>query len=99
MKRETYIQIRKSNNLVLLAYNHYYEKCLEKGQNPLDFSGFAEWFPQYIGASHIVDSLVKHYDNFFEIIITVSNSFTLAWIFEFYTFSKKLTFIFAKINF
>ena len=69
MKRETYIQIRKSNNLVLLAYNHYYEKCLEKGQNPLDFSGFAEWFPQYIGASHIVDSLVKHYDNFFEITI------------------------------
>ena len=69
MKRETYIQIRKSNNLVLLAYNHYYEKCLEKGQNPLDFSGFAEWFPQYIGAQHIVDSLVKYYDNFFEIII------------------------------
>ena len=69
MKRETYIQIRKSNNLVLLAYNHYYEKCLEKGQNPLDFSGFAEWFPQYIGAQHIVHSLVKYYDNFFEVII------------------------------
>ena len=69
MKRETYIQIRKSNNLVLLAYNHYYEKCLEKGQNPLDFSGFAEWFPQYIGAQHIVNSLVDYYDNLFEIII------------------------------
>ena len=69
MKRETYIQIRKSNNLVLLAYNHYYEKCLEKGQNPLDFSGFAEWFPQYIGAQHIVDSLVKYYDNLFEVIV------------------------------
>ena len=69
MKRETYIQIRKSNNLVLLAYNHYYEKCLEKGQNPLDFSGFAEWFPQYIGAQHIVDSLLDHYDSLFEIVL------------------------------
>ena len=69
MKRETYIQIRKSNNLVLLAYNHYYEKCLEKGQNPLDFSGFAEWFPQYIGAKNIVNSLIDYYDNLFEIII------------------------------
>ena len=69
MKRETYIQIRKSNNLVLLAYNHYYEKCLEKGQNPLDFSGFAEWFPRYVGAQHIVDSLLDHYDSLFEIVL------------------------------
>ena len=69
MKRETYIQIRKSNNLVLLAYNHYYEKCLEKGQNPLDFSGFAEWFPRYVGAQHIVDSLLDHYDRLFEIVL------------------------------
>lgn len=69
MTRETYIQIRKSNNFTLLAYNHYYEKCLEKGQNPLDFSGFAEWFPMYIGAEHIINSLIDYYDNLFEVII------------------------------
>ena len=69
MTREQYIQIRKTNNFALLAYNHYYEKCLEKEQNPLDFSGFAEWFPQYIGAGHIVNSLIDYYDNLFEIII------------------------------
>ena len=69
MTRETYIQIRKSNNLILLAYNHYYEKCLEKGQNPLDFSVFNEWFPRYIGAQHIIDSLISYYDNLFEVTI------------------------------
>ena len=69
MTREQYIQIRKSNNEVLLAYNHYYEKCLEQSKNPMDFSVFNLWFPNYIGARHIVDSLIDYYDNLFEIII------------------------------
>ena len=69
MKRETYIQIRKSNNLVLLAYNHYYEKMVEKSATPMDFSIFAEWFPRYVGAQHIVDSLLDHYDRLFEIVL------------------------------
>lgn len=69
MKRETYIQIRKSNNLVLLAYNHYYEKMVEKSATPMDFSIFAEWFPRYVGAQHIVESLIDYYDNLFEVII------------------------------
>lgn len=69
MTRETYIQIRKTNNFTLLAYNHYYKKCLEKGQNPIDFSIFNEWFPAYIGAEHIVNSLIDYYDNLFEVII------------------------------
>ena len=69
MKRETYIQIRKSNNLVLLAYNHYYEKMIEKSATPMDFSIFAEWFPRYVGAQHIVDSLLDHYDSLFEIVL------------------------------
>ena len=69
MTREQYIQIRKSNNEVLLAYNHYYEKCLEQSKNPMDFSVFNQWFPNYIGARHIVDSLIDYYDNLFEIII------------------------------
>lgn len=69
MTREQYIQIRKSNNEVLLAYNHYYEKCLEQSKNPMDFSVFNLWFPNYIGARHIVDSLIDYYDNLFEVII------------------------------
>ena len=69
MKRETYIQIRKSNNLVLLAYNHYYEKMIEKSATPMDFSIFAEWFPRYVGEQHIVDSLLDHYDSLFEIVL------------------------------
>ena len=69
MTREQYIQIRKSNNEVLLAYNHYYEKCLEQSKNPMDFSVFNLWFPNYIGARHIVDSLIDYYDDLFEIII------------------------------
>ena len=69
MTREQYIQIRKSNNEVLLAYNHYYKKCLEQSKNPMDFSIFAEWFPRYVGAQHIVDSLVDYYDSLFEIVL------------------------------
>ena len=69
MTREQYIQIRKSNNEVLLAYNHYYEKCLEQNKNPMDFSVFNQWFPNYIGARHIVNSLIDYYDNLFKIIL------------------------------
>ena len=69
MTRETYIQLRKINNFTLIAYNHYYEKCLEKSKNPIDFSIFNEWFPAYIGAEHIVNSLIDYYDNLFEVII------------------------------
>ena len=69
MTREQYIQIRKSNNEVLLAYNHYYEKMVEKSATPMDFSIFAEWFPRYVGAQHIIDSLVDYYDQLFNIIL------------------------------
>ena len=69
MTREQYIQIRKSNNEVLLAYNHYYEKCLEQNKNPMDFSVFNQWFPNYIGARHIVNSLIDYYDDLFKIIL------------------------------
>ena len=69
MTREQYIQIRKSNNEILLAYNHYYEKMVEKSATPMDFSIFAEWFPRYVGAQHIVDSLVDYYDNLFKVIL------------------------------
>ena len=69
MKRETYIQLRKSNNELMIAYNHYYEKCLETQQPPMDFSKFAQWFPSYEGARHIVDSLITHYDKEFEVTI------------------------------
>ena len=69
MTREQYIQIRKSNNEILLAYNHYYEKCLEQSKNPMDFSVFNLWFPNYIGARHIVDSLIDYYDSLFEIVL------------------------------
>ena len=69
MTREQYIQLRKTNNLILLAYNQYYEKMVEKSATPMDFSIFAEWFPRYVGAQHIVDSLVDYYDNLFKIIL------------------------------
>ena len=69
MTREQYIQIRKSNNEILLAYNHYYEKMVEKSATPMDFSIFAEWFPRYVGVQHIVDSLVDYYDNLFKVIL------------------------------
>ena len=69
MTREQYIQLRKTNNFILLAYNQYYEKMVEKSATPMDFSIFAEWFPSYVGAQHIVDSLVDYYDNLFKIIL------------------------------
>ena len=69
MTREQYIQLRKTNNFILLAYNQYYEKMVEKSATPMDFSIFAEWFPRYVGAQHIVDSLVDYYDNLFKIVL------------------------------
>lgn len=69
MTREQYIQLRKTNNEVLLAYNHYYEKCLEQNKNPMDFSVFNQWFPNYIGARHIVNSLIDYYDSLFKIVL------------------------------
>ena len=69
MTREQYIQLRKTNNFTLLAYNHYYEKMVEKSATPMDFSIFAEWFPRYVGAQHIVNSLISHYDSLFNIIL------------------------------
>ena len=69
MTREQYIQLRKTNNFTLLAYNQYYEKMVERSAAPMDFSVFAEWFPRYVGAQHIIDSLVNYYDELFEIII------------------------------
>ena len=42
---------------------------VEKSATPMDFSIFAEWFPRYVGAQHIVDSLVDYYDNLFKIIL------------------------------
>ena len=69
MTRETYIKLRKEGQVVLIAYNHYYEKCLEKSQAPIDFSGFNVWFPRYVGAQHIIDSLLDHYDSLFEIVL------------------------------
>ena len=69
MTRETYIKLRKEGQVVLIAYNHYYEKCLEKSQAPIDFSGFNVWFPRYVGAQHIIVSLLDHYDSLFEIVL------------------------------
>ena len=69
MTREQYISLRKANNVILLAYNHYYEKCLEKNSTPLDFSVFRQWFPRYIGAQHIVNSLLDHYDRLFKVVL------------------------------
>ena len=69
MTREQYIQLRKTNNFILLAYNQYYEKMVEKSATPMDFSIFAEWFPMYIGAQHIINSLIDHYDQLFNIIL------------------------------
>ena len=69
MTRETYIKLRKERHGVPLAYNHYYETCLTEGKVPMDFSVFQEWFPRYVGAQHIVDSLLDHYDSLFEIVL------------------------------
>lgn len=82
MTREQYIQIRKSNNEVLLAYNHYYEKCLEQSKNPMDFSVFNLWFPNYIGTRHIVDSLIDYYDDLFNVVIIQKISVELSIIAE-----------------
>lgn len=82
MTREQYIQIRKSNNEILLAYNHYYEKCLEQSKNPMDFSVFNLWFPNYIGARHIVDSLIDYYDDLFNVVIIQKISVELSIIAE-----------------
>lgn len=82
MTREQYIQIRKSNNEVLLAYNHYYEKCLEQSKNPMDFSIFNQWFPNYIGARHIVNSLIDYYDDLFNVVIIQKISVELSIIAE-----------------
>ena len=69
MTREQYIQLRKTNNFILLAYNQYYEKMVEKSATPMDFSIFAEWFPRYVGAQHIVNSLLDHYDRLFKVVL------------------------------
>ena len=69
MTREQYIQLRKTNNFILLAYNQYYEKMVEKSATPMDFSVFAEWFPRYVGAQHIVNSLLDHYDRLFKVVL------------------------------
>ena len=69
MTREQYLQLRKTNSEILLAYNQYYEKMVEKNATPMDFSIFTEWFPNYIGARHIVDSLIDYYDNLFNVVI------------------------------
>lgn len=69
MTREQYIQLRKTNNFTLLAYNQYYEKMVERSAAPMDFSIFAEWFPRYVGAQHIIDSLIDHYDQLFNIVL------------------------------
>ena len=69
MTREQYIQLRKTNNFTLLAYNQYYERMVEKSATPMDFSIFAEWFPRYVGAQHIVNSLLDHYDRLFKVVL------------------------------
>ena len=82
MTREQYIQLRKTNNFILLAYNQYYEKMVEKSATPMDFSIFTEWFPNYIGARHIVDSLINYYDNLFNVVIIQKISVELSIITE-----------------
>ena len=60
MKKETYIQLRKTNNTLAIVYNHYYETSVAQGKIPMDYSKFAEWFPQYIGAQHIIESVINN---------------------------------------
>lgn len=69
MKKETYIQLRKTNNTLAIVYNHYYETSLTQGKIPMDYSKFAKWFPEYIGAQHIIDSVVNHYDTEYGIVL------------------------------
>lgn len=69
MKKETYIQLRKTNNMLAIVYNHYYETSMAQGKIPMDYSVFAKWFPEYIGAQHIIDSVVNHYDTEYGIVL------------------------------
>ena len=69
MKKETYIQLRKTNNMLAIVYNHYYETSMAQGKIPMDYSVFAKWFPQYVGAQHIIDSVVNHYDTEYGIVL------------------------------
>ena len=69
MKKETYIQLRKTNNMLAIVYNHYYETSITQGKIPMDYSKFAEWFPEYIGAQYITDSVVNHYDTEYGIVL------------------------------
>ena len=69
MKKETYIQLRKTNNMLAIVYNHYYETSMTQGKTPMDYSVFAKWFPEYIGAQHITDSVVNHYDTEYGIVL------------------------------
>ena len=69
MKKETYIQLRKTNNTLVIVYNHYYETSVAQGKIPMDYSKFAEWFPQYIGAQHIIESVINNYDKEYGIVL------------------------------
>ena len=69
MKKETYIQLRKTNNTLAIVYNHYYETSVAQGKIPMDYSKFAEWFPQYIGAQHIIESVINNYDKEYGIVL------------------------------
>lgn len=69
MKKETYIQLRKTNNMLAIVYNHYYETSLTQGKIPMDYSKFAKWFPEYIGAQYITDSVVNHYDTEYGVVL------------------------------
>ena len=69
MKKETYIQLRKTNNMLAIVYNHYYETSMTQGKTPMDYSKFAEWFPQYIGAQHIIESVINNYDKEYGIVL------------------------------
>ena len=69
MKKETYIQLRKTNNMLAIVYNHYYETSVAQGKTPMDYSVFAKWFPEYIGSQHIIDSVINNYDKEYGIVL------------------------------
>ena len=69
MKKETYIQLRKTNNMLAIVYNHYYETSMTQGKTPMDYSKFAKWFPEYIGSQHIIDSVINNYDKEYGIVL------------------------------
>lgn len=48
----------------------------------MDFSIFNQWFPNYIGARHIVDSLIDYYDDLFNVVIIQKISVELSIIAE-----------------